>query len=64
LIISIYYPGTEEFEIDRLHDYIEDTEATCSSPLDLTIPSSATITLCMDSTDETSTKPCQLVLIR
>lgn len=56
--------GTEEFEIDRLQDYMEDIEASCTTPLELSIPASDMVTLCLEGLQETSTKPCQLVLLR
>lgn len=64
----ILYPpaidGSEDFETDRLRDYMEDTEASCSSDLELHLPSAATITLCLDTVKRNPNKPCQLVLFR
>lgn len=56
--------GSEGFEQDRLLDYMEDTEASCSNDIEVNIPSAATITLCMDTVDRNPNKPCQLVIFR
>ncbi|XP_045166169.2 uncharacterized protein LOC123529728 [Mercenaria mercenaria] len=64
----ILYPpaidGSESFEEDRLLDYMENTEASCSNDLEVNIPSAAVVTLCMDTVDRNPNKPCQVVLFR
>lgn len=61
-VISVV--GSDGFEEDRLLDYMDDIEASCSNDLEVNIPSAATITLCMDTVDRNPKKPCQLVILR
>jgi len=54
--------GSIGFENDRLEDYLEDTETTCSRELEVKVHRS-TMTLCLDMTIINPKGPCQLVII-
>ena len=62
--VCLNFVGSEGFEEDRLLDYMDDVEASCSNDLEVNIPSAAVITLCMDTVDRNPNKPCHVVLFR
>lgn len=64
----ILYPpaidGSADFEVDRILDYLDNTEVSCKNSLEVNMQLSEVMTLCMDKLDKNLGKPCQLVIIR
>ena len=56
--------GSDHFEMERLLDYLEDTDASCKSDLHVTLPTETELTLCMDPVRKNPDKPCQLIILR
>ena len=50
--------------MERLLDYVEDTEASCKHDLEVTLPVATELNLCMDPVQNNPDKPCQLVILR
>ncbi|KAL4238172.1 hypothetical protein ACF0H5_002884 [Mactra antiquata] len=63
----ILYPpaidGSYNFEEDRLLAYMEDTSATCHNHLEVTIPSTSSINLCLDTPEKNPQQPCHLLIL-
>ncbi|KAK3591605.1 hypothetical protein CHS0354_013788 [Potamilus streckersoni] len=64
----ILYPpaidGSEEFEMERLLDYLEDTDTSCADELEVALPMSKHIHLCQEKQKKDKGRKCQLVIIR
>ncbi|XP_033735824.1 uncharacterized protein LOC117324193 [Pecten maximus] len=63
---SILYPpaqdGSEESEVERLVDYLEDEEATCSDSLDIGLSNSLPLGICLN--EGYLHKPCNIIIVR
>lgn len=64
----ILYPpsidGSDHFELERLLDYVADTDTSCKHDLQLTLPVATELNLCLDSVLKNLDKACQLVILR
>ncbi|KAH3848232.1 uncharacterized protein LOC127873875 [Dreissena polymorpha] len=64
----ILYPpaidGSDEFETDRLQDYMEDVKASCYKNLELSLPSVGSVSICLDKVEAQKHKPCQFIIFR
>ena len=62
--VTILFLGSDHFEIERLLDYVGDTESSCKHDLEVTLPVATELNLCLDPVKSNPDKPCQLVILR